>query len=103
MALNLKTRKLHVVFWSSGSKPLELVKSGEVVMAIAYNGRVGAANLAEGENFEYIWEGQVLDQEYLCLTTGAPNRDAALDFMKSRAASLLGAPVVRHRYSWSNT
>ena len=70
-----------VVFWSSGSKPLELVKSGEVVMAIAYNGRVGAANLAEGENFEYIWEGQVLDQEYLCLLTGAPNRDAALDFM----------------------
>ncbi len=50
-------------------------------MAIAYNGRVGAANLAEGENFEYIWEGQVLDQEYLCLTTGAPNRDAAIDFM----------------------
>ena len=59
--------KDHVVFWSSGSKPLELVKSGEVVMSIAYNGRVGAANLAEGENFEYIWEGQVLDQEYLCL------------------------------------
>ena len=77
----LDTIKDHVVFWSSGSKPLELVKSGEVVMAIAYNGRVGAANLAEGENFEYIWEGQVLDQEYLCLTTGAPNRDAALDFM----------------------
>ena len=50
-------------------------------MAIAYNGRVGAANLAEGENFEYIWEGQVLDQEYLCLMTGAPNRDAAVDFM----------------------
>ena len=55
-----------VVFWSAGSQPLELVKSGEVVMAVAYNGRVGAANLAEGENFEYIWEGQVLDQEYLC-------------------------------------
>ena len=56
----LDTIKDHIVFWSSGSKPLELVKSGEVVMAIAYNGRVGAANLAEGENFEYIWEGQVL-------------------------------------------
>ena len=77
----LDTIKDHVVFWSAGSQPLELVKSGEVVMAIAYNGRVGAANLAEGENFEYIWEGQVLDQEYLCLMTGAPNRDAAMDFM----------------------
>ena len=70
-----------IVHWSSGSKPLELVKSGEVVMAIAYNGRVGAANLSEGENFEYIWEGQLIEQEYICLMTGAPNRDAALDFM----------------------
>ena len=77
----LDTIKDHIVFWSSGAKPLELVKSGEVVMSIAYNGRVGAANLAEGENFEYIWEGQVLDQEYLCLVSGAPNRDAAIDFM----------------------
>jgi len=70
-----------IVHWSAGSKPLELVKSGEVVMAIAYNGRVGAANLSEGENFEYIWEGQLIEQEYICLMTGAPNRDAALDFM----------------------
>jgi putative spermidine/putrescine transport system substrate-binding protein len=77
----LDTIKDDIVFWSAGSQPLELVKSGEVVMAIAYNGRVGAANLAEGENFEYIWEGQVLDQEYLCLMTGAPNRDVAVDFM----------------------
>ena len=38
-------------------------------MSIAYNGRVGAANLAEGENFEYIWEGQLIEQEYICLMT----------------------------------
>ena len=50
-------------------------------MSIAYNGRVGAANLSEGENFEYIWEGQLIEQEYTCLMTGAPNRDAAIDFM----------------------
>ena len=36
-------------------------------MSIAYNGRVGAANLSEGENFEYIWEGQLIEQEYICL------------------------------------
>jgi len=77
----LDTIKDHVVFWSAGSKPLELVSSGEVVMSIAYNGRVGAANLSEGENFEYIWEGQLIEQEYICLMTGAPNRDAAIDFM----------------------
>jgi len=77
----LDTIKDDIIFWSSGSKPLELVKSGEVVMSIAYNGRIGAANLLEGENFEYIWEGQVIEQEYICLVAGAPNRDAALEFM----------------------
>ena len=35
----LDTIKDHVVFWSAGSKPLELVSSGEVVMSLAYNGR----------------------------------------------------------------
>jgi len=56
----LDTIKDHVVFWSAGSKPLELVSSGEVVMSLAYNGRIGAAILQEGKNFEYIWDAQVL-------------------------------------------
>ena len=77
----LDTIKDDVVFWSAGSKPLELVKSGEVVMSIAYNGRVGAANLSEGENFEYIWEGQVIEQEYICLVSGSPYRAEALAWM----------------------
>jgi putative spermidine/putrescine transport system substrate-binding protein len=47
----LDTIKGHVVFWSSGTKPLELVKSGEVAKALAYNGRVGAAILDDGEKF----------------------------------------------------
>ena len=62
---SLDTIKDDIVFWSAGSKPLELVKSGEVSMALAYNGRVGAAILSEGENFEYMWHGQVLEQEYI--------------------------------------
>ena len=77
----LDSIKNHVVFWSAGAKPLEFVMSGEASMALAYNGRVGAANLSEGENFEYIWEGQLIEQEYICLMTGAPDRDRAIDWM----------------------
>ena len=69
----LDTIKDHVVFWSAGSKPLELVSSGEVVMSLAYNGRVGAAILSEGKNFEYIWDAQVLEQEYLVVIKGSKN------------------------------
>ena len=74
--------KKHIIHWSAGPKPLKLVKSGEVVMSIAYNGRVGAAVLAEGENYEYIWDSQVLEQEFLCLVAGSKNRKQALDFLQ---------------------
>jgi putative spermidine/putrescine transport system substrate-binding protein len=76
----LDTIKDHVVFWSAGSKPLELVSSGEVVMAIAYNGRIGAAVLSEGKDFEYIWDATVLEQEYLVAIKGG-NEAEALEFM----------------------
>jgi len=77
----LDTIKDHVVFWSAGSKPLELVSSGEVVMSLAYNGRVGAAILSEGKNFEYIWDAQVLEQEYLVVIKGGKNIDEAKEFV----------------------
>jgi putative spermidine/putrescine transport system substrate-binding protein len=77
----LDTIKDHVVFWSAGSKPLELVSSGEVVMSLAYNGRVGAAILSEGKNFEYIWDGQVLEQEYLVVIKGGKNIAEAKEFV----------------------
>ena len=77
----LDTIKDHVVFWSAGSKPLELVSSGEVVMSLAYNGRVGAAILSEGKNFEYIWDAQVLEQEYLVVIKGGKNIAEAKEFV----------------------
>ena len=76
----LDSIKDDVVFWSAGSKPLELVSSGEVVMAIAYNGRIGAAILSEGKDFEYIWDATVLEQEYLVAIKGG-NEAEALEFM----------------------
>lgn len=82
----LDTIKDHAVFWSSGAKPLELVKSGETAMALAYNGRVGAAILSEGEKFVPIWDGQVLEEEWLALVNGAPNRDEAIKFLVHASA-----------------
>ena len=76
-----------VVFWSAGSQPLELMSAGEVTMALAYNGRVGAAILSEGKSFEYLWDGQVLEQEYIVMIKGTKNYDEALDFMIHASAA----------------
>ena len=70
----------HSVFWSAGSKPLELVKSGEASMALAYNGRVGAANLSEDATFVPVWDGQVLEEEWLVIVKGSPNKELAFEF-----------------------
>ena len=82
----LDTIKDHVVFWSSGAKPLELVSSGEVSMALAYNGRVGAAILSENAPFVPIWDGQVLEEEWLVMVKGTPNYDEALRFLVHASA-----------------
>ena len=82
----LDTIKNDVVFWSSGAKPLELVKSGEVALSIAYNGRIGAAVLSEGEKFVTVWDGQVLEEEWIAIVKGAPNKEAALDFIAHATA-----------------
>ncbi len=77
----LDTIKNDSVFWSSGAKPLEFVKSGETVLALAYNGRIGAAVLSEGEKFVTVWDGQVLEEEWLVMVKGTKNYDEALDFL----------------------
>ncbi len=88
--------KNDVVFWSAGSKPLELVSSGEVVMAIAYNGRIGAAILSEGKDFEYIWDGTVLEQEYLVAIKGGKNTAEALEFMAHASSAASNAEQAKY-------
>jgi len=77
----LDTIKDQVIFWSLGHKPIELVKSGKAAMAIAYNGRIGAAILFEGNDFVVNWDGQVLQEEWLVVLKGTRNFDEALAFL----------------------
>jgi len=84
------------VLWSSGRKPLELVRSGKVAMSLAYNGRIGAAVLTEGEKFVTIWDGQVLEEEWLVLMRGAPNAEAAKKFLVHVSAPAQQAGQARY-------
>ncbi len=92
----LDTIRDHSVFWSSGAKPIELVKSGEVAMALAYNGRVGAAILDQGEKLVPIWDGQVLEAEWLVLMSGAPNADEAKEFLVHASSPASQAEQARY-------
>jgi putative spermidine/putrescine transport system substrate-binding protein len=78
----LDTIKSEAVFWEAGAQPPQLLADGEVVMSTAYNGRIFNASVAEGKPFKIIWDGQVFEWEGWAIPKGAPNKDAAMEFIK---------------------
>jgi putative spermidine/putrescine transport system substrate-binding protein len=77
----LDSIKDEVVWWEAGAQPPQLLADGEVVMTTAYNGRIFNAAIGEGQDFEIVWDGQVLDFDLWAIPKGAPNMENALDFL----------------------
>jgi putative spermidine/putrescine transport system substrate-binding protein len=77
----LGTIKKDVIWWEAGAQPPQMLADGEVVMATAYNGRVFDAIATEKKPFEIVWDGQVWDLDLWAIPKGAPNKEAALDFI----------------------
>ncbi|MDP3261733.1 MAG: ABC transporter substrate-binding protein [Tabrizicola sp.] len=78
----LDTIKSDVVWWEAGAQAPQLLADGEVTMTTAYNGRIFAAAINEGKPFQIVWDGQVYENEMYAIPKGAPNKDAALEFIK---------------------
>ncbi len=77
----LDSIKNEVVWWEAGAQPPQLLADGEVVMTTAYNGRIFNAAIGEDQDFEIVWDGQVLDFDLWAIPKGAPNMENALDFL----------------------
>ncbi|RJL16405.1 ABC transporter substrate-binding protein [Paracoccus siganidrum] len=78
----LDSIKRHVVWWETGAQPPQLLADGEVAMTTAYNGRIFTAAVSEGKPFEMVWDGQVYEYNLFAIPRGAPNQEAALEFIK---------------------
>ncbi len=83
----LDTIKADSVFWESGAQPPQLLADGEVVMTTAYNGRIFNAVAAEDKPFGIVWDSQIFDLDLWVVPKGAPNKDAALDFIAFSTAT----------------
>ncbi|PZU90691.1 MAG: spermidine/putrescine ABC transporter substrate-binding protein [Chelatococcus sp.] len=70
-----------IVWWESGAQPLQLLKSGQVVMTSAYNGRISGINKTEGTKFKTVWPGSIYAVDSWVILKGSPNKDAAMDFI----------------------
>ena len=51
----------HVVWWTSTDQPVEMLISGEAVIASEYNGRLFEVAAIQGHPIEIIWDGQVYE------------------------------------------
>lgn len=83
----LDTIKDDVVWWEAGAQPPQLLADGEVAMTTAYNGRIFNAVAAEDKSFEIVWDSQIFDLDLWVIPKGAPNKEAALDFLAFSTAT----------------
>ena len=71
----------HVSFWwSSGAQPVQALGSGEVDLALGWNGRF-QAGIDNGLDIEMAWDESISHVGYMMIPQGAPNKKAALKLL----------------------
>lgn len=78
----LDTIKDHVVWWTKGAQPPQLLADGEVVIASAYNGRLFAAIEENKQPISMMWDYQVFDLDGWIVPKGTKNKKEAMDYLK---------------------
>ncbi len=73
--------KPHIVWWEAGAQPVQLLSSGEVVMASVYNGRINALNRTENKNFGFVWPGSIYAVDSWAIMKGTPFPKESMDFI----------------------
>ncbi len=77
----LDTIKDHLVFWTEGSQAPQLLADKEVAFSTGYNGRMFNAAEVEGQPFQIIWDGQVVEWDGWVVPAGGNNVEAVMDYL----------------------
>lgn len=70
------------VWWTNGAQPVQALASGDVFMALGWNGRF-QAGMDEGAPIAMAWGQSVPQVGYFMIVKGAPHKDAAVKFLRS--------------------
>lgn len=92
----LDTIKSDIVWWEAGAQPAQLLMSGEVVLALAWNGRIADANTKEGANLGIGWKNQIRGFDMWSIPKGAKNIDAAHAFIASTLVPETNAKISQY-------
>ena len=77
----LDTIRDHIIFWTEGAQAPQLLADGEVAFATGYNGRMFDAIEVEGQPFEIIWDGQVVEWDGWVVPADGRNIDAVMEYL----------------------
>lgn len=75
-----KIKPYVTMWWKNGAEPVNALASGEVVMALGWNGRF-QAGIDAGLPIQMGWGDAVAQVGYFALVKGAPNRDSAIKLL----------------------
>ncbi len=78
----LDTIKEAIVWWDDAGEPARLLASGRVAMTSTYNAPIFNDIAVRQQPFELIWDRQIWDIDLWAIPTAAPNREAALEFVR---------------------
>ncbi len=78
----LDTIKDHVIWWSEGAQPPQLLADGEVVMASAFNGRLFSAIAEKNQPIAMLWDWQAFDLGGWVIPKGGKNLEAVKAYLR---------------------
>ena len=71
-----------LVWWSGGPEPARLLNEGEVVMSMAWNGRLFRPMTEWNHPIDIVWDGQIWEIELWGIVKGTRHLDAAQEFVR---------------------
>lgn len=77
----LDTIKSEIIWWDAGAQPAQMLKSGEVKLALAWNGRIADANAKEKADLGIAWADQLRGFDMWTIPVGAKNANLAREFI----------------------
>jgi putative spermidine/putrescine transport system substrate-binding protein len=74
--------KPHVIWWSEGAQPPQMLADKEAVIATAYNGRIFNAQVNEDQPFEIMWDHQMFETDGWVVPVDTGNVDQIKDYLR---------------------
>ena len=83
----LSSLKDNIVWWENSKDAIANLTTKEVVMGLAFNGRLFNSIIGDGLDVTLIWQGQIYDLDYWAIPSNTNNRAVALDFINFATSS----------------